>query len=88
VRHIRYVRLWAEDFSVVIMREDWDKIEPLIQNETFSPLMTMTGQPASYTDPPTHFAEPVVDLNDRSLYVYILGRLQLIFTDTYPRSDL
>jgi hypothetical protein len=85
---VDYARLWGPDYNLVILKEDWDKIEPLVQNETFNPILTETGQPAVYSDPPTHFAEPLVFSNDKEFYEYILGRLELIFTDKYPTSDL
>lgn len=76
IHGIRYVRIWDDGSSVVIMREDWVLIQPLIQNGALDPAQfpvnTHAGQNRT-------FSSLVVDLTDKELYDSVLGALTPLF---------
>lgn len=84
---IPYVYLHAADFSVVVLAEDWRKIEPLLLDGSLDPLLTPVPRVA-HLDPEAVLQSSLVDSRDRGLYDRVLARLQLLFTDPYPNSTI
>jgi len=87
-RSVSYVRIVTSEVSLAVLKTDWEKIEPLILDGVFDPQMVPVGQRAVYLYPYVAHDEPVLDWADRALYYYLLGQLQLVFTETYPTSNL
>jgi hypothetical protein len=88
IRNVGAVRIQAEGKDFIVLKEDWDKIEPLILDDVFDPTALPARQAAQYLFYRVAYNEPVLDWADVPLYFRILGQLKLIFTETFPTSDL
>lgn len=86
-RGISYVRLHGLTVNVVIRHEDWEKILPYVETDTFHPQIVPAATP-TVRDPEVHFAPGTLDARDRTFYARVLGILQSLFTDDYPTSSL
>jgi hypothetical protein len=88
LRSVDYVRLKWPEGDMSVLKSDWDRIDPLILDGVFDPTAVPVRQYAVYLHYRVAFNEPVLDWADRALYGYIIGQLGLIFTETYPTSNL
>jgi len=75
----------SDYFQVPILIEDWNKIEPYVRDDTFSPVALppfsgyMLLRPDAELTPDSFSQDP--------LYQIILQTLKGLFPDSYPTSD-
>jgi hypothetical protein len=88
IRGIDCVRITSPGLRLAILKEDWLKIQPLVEDGTLNPVLSPKGQPAAYLHPETSYDESCVDLADRALYIHLMGILEPLFPDKWPTSNL
>lgn len=84
MKNVDYVELSGTNIEVLILRSDWDKILPLVQEGAFDPLVDPVESGVAYSDPKIAYNEPVLDRADRRLYNRIVGSLYDLFPETFP----
>ena len=87
-RNVPFVRIKSDEHDILVMKEDWEKILPYIQDGTFNPMVVPRNPQVGYLDFRIAYGEPVLDHADRRLFEAILGTLQLLFTERFPTSDI
>lgn len=75
-------------FHVQVLAEDWAKILPYIQDESFNQVIVKSQIDSVWIDPNTMHAPPLIDRTDRQYYLRILEVLQGLFPTAYPTSAL
>lgn len=85
-KNVKWVRLEAKDFHVQILGEDWAKILPYIQDDSFNQLVVKSQIDSVYIDPNTAHASAIIDHTDRQYYLRVLQTLQGLFPEAYPTS--
>ncbi len=88
VKNVAYVELKGSATDALIIRSDWEKILPYIQDEFFNTQVAPAAQSGRYADHKVAFSEPILDRADKPLYDRIVGILSGLFTDTFPTSLL
>ncbi len=88
IQDVAVIRIVSPKQEVTILKDDWAKIMPYIQDETLTPVLNPTNPQVGYLDPQVSYDEPLFDQADRPLYLYILGLLQRLFPDSIPVSNL
>ena len=88
VKNISYVRIEAVEFHVQILAEDWAKILPYIQDDSFNQEVVKTQIDSVWVDPLVAHATQFIDRTDRQYYLRILQVLQGLFPTAYPTSQL
>ena len=85
-----YVWLKGQDSDVVVLKEDWGKILPYVEDGSFSPQQVPAAgtQPAGYIYPNRHYDDSTLDQRDPYLYSRALHILQGLFPEEYPESEL
>lgn len=79
----RYIRIRGLGSDVLIYSEDWKKIQPYIEDSTFSPLSFPVESGSQTLDPVTRFRAGTIDVKD-PMYKRVLGVLQQEFTKAFP----
>jgi hypothetical protein len=86
-QNLSYVWLRGDDPGVVVLKEDWEKILPYIEDGTFDPTQTPVPRVVPL-DPNVMYDEATIDLQDSYLYSRVLVVLRQLFPEKYPTSDL
>lgn len=86
--NVPYIRLIGRGFDLSILGEDWEKILPFVQDDTFNPMVVPASACVGYLDPKEHFDSATLDEADRPFYERVLFTLQQLFPDDYPTSNL
>lgn len=77
-----------EDRKFTVLRDDWRKIMPFIQDGTFSPAVTPAAPRVGYASPEVAYGESVLDRADRFLYDRIVNTLSPLFPEAFPTSNI
>lgn len=86
-QNLAYVWLRGNDPGVVVLKEDWEKILPYIEDGTFSPTQLPVPRICPL-DPRVTYDDATLDWQDAYLYKRVLVVLQGLFPEEYPTSDL
>jgi len=87
-KNIGWVRLETPTYHVQVLAEDWAKILPYIQDESFNQVIVKSQLDSVWIDPNTAHAPPLIDRTDRQYYLRVLAVLQGLFPTAYPTSTL
>jgi len=87
-KNLGYVRIEAHDFQVQILAEDWAKIMPYIQDETFNQVVVKSQIDPVVINPLVAHDSSIIDGVDRQYYLRVLQILQGLFPVAYPTSPL
>ncbi len=74
--------------SLIVHKDDWSKILPLIQDGSFNSLLTPIAPKVGYLRRKEAYSEPILDRADIFLYERILSTLRGLFTEAFPTSNL
>jgi len=83
-----YIVLKSRTAKVYVLREDWLKVLPEIQQGAFDTLLNPVTPSRGYLDPVTEREGSLMDHADKPLYERILTTLQGFFTETFPVAVL
>lgn len=86
VRGVGYARLKGKDFDIIVVKEDWIKVEPLVRDGTFTTTDTPKFPPGAYLDPNLSRSLSMIDGPDRFYYLHVLGQLWVLFQDAWPTA--
>lgn len=84
VANVSYVEIVGKNVDVMIPAEDWKKILPYVQDESFNPTLFPARQASQPLDPQIAFDELLLDHADKPLYERTLGILTGLFNETFP----
>jgi len=84
VKNVDYIEMVGPDTHVFVLRSDWERIYPFVQDESLNTLVAPAEPPGRYSDPQVAYSEPILDRADRKLYDRILGILLGLFTEEFP----
>lgn len=87
VRGVGYARLKGKNFDIIVLKEDWLKVEPLLRDGTLSTVETPKFDPAVFLDPNKMRSLAAIDGPDRIYYLHVLGQLWVLFPETWPTSS-
>lgn len=87
VKNVDFIELKGPAADVLVIRSDWEKILPFVQDETFNTQVSPVEPPGRYLDPQVAYSEPILDRADRLLYNRIVGVLTGFVTETFPVRD-
>lgn len=85
---VGYVRIWDPGFSMIVLKEDWERIFPFIRDGSFDPLLTPVNPPVAYLNPKISFKDSVLELADQPLFQHMLALLEPLFPAEWPTSTL
>jgi len=86
VHEVPLVEIKGDNCHVLILGEDWAKIEPFIKDGSFDPLIVPNAPRTARLDPSHDMG--ALELVDQPFYLYVLNTLKLLFTESYPTSKL
>lgn len=84
VANVKYVEIVGKNVDVLVPAEDWKRILPYVQDESFNPVIFPSRQASQPLDPQIAFDELLLDHADRPLFERTLGILTGLFTETFP----
>lgn len=84
VKNVDYIEIVGTGYSALVLKSDWEKILPFVQDESFNPAIYPAEPPGRYLDQDVAYNEPVLDRADRMLYARIVGILGTLFTEGFP----
>jgi hypothetical protein len=85
---IEYVRFFSNGFDALVLASDWDRVLVYFKDGTLNPRVVKQG-PCLILLSPQHQKElAVIDWVDRSFYLRVLGVLESLFTEDYPKSKI
>lgn len=87
-KNVKFVRLETPEFHVEVLADDWAKILPYIQDESFNQVVVKSQLDSVWIDPLVAHATPIIDRTDRQYYLRVLAVLQGLFPTAYPTSAL
>lgn len=70
--------------TFLIRSDDWARIAPFVQDESFDPQVHPAGPSGTPIDPTIAFNEQILDHADKQLYERTLGILAGLITEEYP----
>jgi hypothetical protein len=80
---VGYVRIIGRGLNTIITALNWEKILPLIRDETFTTQFFPVESAVRAFDSAVRLSSSTVDANDH-LYTRVLGNLSLLFTTKVP----
>lgn len=84
VSNVSYVEITGKNVDVMVPADDWARILPSVQTESFNPVVFPARQASQPLDPQVAFDEPILDHADKPLYERTLGLLTGLFNETFP----
>lgn len=84
-KNVPYVLISGRGLKVQILADDWAKITPYIQDGSFDQMILVTEQHNVYVDPNTAYDPSLIDRTDMPYYLYVLGILQGIFSESFEK---
>jgi len=73
---------------ITILKDDWEKIAPFLEDGTFDPLLTPAASDFGYLQKDVVFDEPVETQADKHLYQLILNTLTPLFSESFPTTNI
>jgi hypothetical protein len=89
-RQVPFVRLFASNLEVCVLYSDWKKILPYIASGWVTPGVVAPQWPPDRQHNAQAFSLGLADLEtwDKAFYTKVLSILQILFTESYPTSNL
>lgn len=84
VANVPYVEIVGKNVNVMVPAEDWKRILPYVQDESFNPNVYPARQATQPLDPQIAFDELLLDHADKPLFERTLGILTGLFNETFP----
>lgn len=84
VKNVDFIEIHGQGAHALVLRSDWEKLLPSIQNETFNTQASPVEPPGRYLDQKIAYSEPILDRADHLLYQRIVGVLRGFVTETFP----